>query len=246
MNRISLIIRQRILGIIFIIISLAGGFFIFLYISSLKEQIPENVNYNQIFIARNDIKKGERIAADLIEMQKIPANIFSGRFIINKDEITGEKAIADILKGEIITKDKLEEKSGGSNFSYSFSFHIPEGLRAASIPVSFYGDRSLLNEGDKIDLISTYYDQESGGLYSETVLSEKEVILINGNSKEAYQENSSDTGNFLLGTVNEETFADSFYDNHITITLYLTGREIEEAFKAIERGVLNLSICRGN
>ncbi len=246
MNRISLIIKQRILSIIFIIISIAGGVFIFLYVGSLKEKIPENVNYNQIFIARNDIKDDEMITADLIEMQKISADIFSGKFIIDKEEIVGKKAIADILKGEIITEDKIEKKSAGNDFSYSFSFHIPDGLRAVSVPVSFYGDSGLLNEGDAVDLVSTYYEQESGDLCSVTVLSGKELILINNGSEETYMENGNNGGNFLLGSVNEEKLEDSFYGNHIIITLYLSKNEAEEIFKAVERGVVNLSICHGD
>jgi Flp pilus assembly protein CpaB len=244
MNRISLIIRQRILSIIFIFVSLAGGVFIFWYISSLKEKIPENINYNQIFIARNDIEKGEKITADLIEMQRISADIFSGRFIVDKNEIVGKEVITDILKGEIITRDKLEGQSATDDFSYNFSFHIPDGLRAVSVPVSFHGDRSLLNEGDRVDLISTFYEQESGSLFSETVLSGKEVILINNNAEETYSGNNE--GAFLPGLVAEESSAGSFYDRHIIITLYLTVAEAEEIFRAIERGVVNLSICRGD
>ncbi len=244
MNRISLIIRQRILSIIFIFISLAGGVFIFWYISSLKEKIPENINYNKIFIARNDIEKGEKITADLIEMQKISADIFSGRFIVDKNEIVGKEVITDILKGEIITRDKLEGQYATDDFSYSFSFYIPDGLRAVSVPVSFYGDRSLLNEGDRVDLISTFYEQESGNLFSEAVLSEKEVILINNNVEETYSGN--DEGNFLPGLVTEESFVGSFYHRHIIITLYLTVAEAEEIFRAIERGVVNLSLCHSD
>ncbi len=246
MNRISLIIRQKILSIVFIIISIIGGVFIFWYIISLKEKIPENINYNQIFIAKSDIKKNEKITPELIEEQEIPANIFSGKFIVDKNEIIGEKVTVDILKGEIITRDKLEGRNSGNDFNLSFSSYIPEGLRAVSIPVNFYGDRSLLKEGDRVDLISTYYEPENDILYSETILSEKEIILISGNFKESDLRNVNNQENFLLGSLTEDNLVDSYYENPLIITFYLTGPEAEGIFLAMERGVLNLSICHGN
>ncbi len=246
MNRISLIIRQRATGIIFIIIALAGGIFIFWYISGLKEKIPENIGYNRVFIAEIDIKKDEKIEAGSIKIQEIPSNIFSGKFIMDKNEIVGKKVVVDILKGEIITEDKLEAGEDISRINLGFSSYIPGGLRAVSIPVNFYGDRSLIKEGDKIDLISTYYNQESGSLFSGTIISEKEIVLINNGQKENYLDKGGDGENFLLGQVTEESFTDTYFKDYLIITFYLTKSEAEEIFKALGRGVINLSICHGN
>lgn len=246
MNRIPLIFRQKIFSIIFIIISLAGGIIIFFYIGSLKEKIPENISYNQIFIAKADIKKNREITGEHIESKRIPADIFSGKFVVNKNEIIGKKVTADILKGEIITEDKIEGKVSDNDFSYSFSYHIPDGMRAVSVPVSFYGDRTLIKEGDKVDLISTYYTPETGELHSETVLSEKEIILIDKNQRQSDSENKGESENFILGSVTGENFISSYNKNYLIITFYLTCSEAEEIFRAIEMGVVNLSICHGN
>lgn len=246
MNRMSLIIRQKILSIVFIIISLAGGVSIFFYINDLKENIPENISYNQIFIARADIRKNEEIAAELLEEQKIPANIFGDKFIVDKNEIIGKTTAVDILEGEIITKDKLEGKSSGNGFNLSFSSYIPYDLRAVSIPVNFYGNKSLIKEGDKVDLISTYYEPASSVLYSETLLTEKEVILIESNLKGSYPENEGGDGSFLLGSVADSGLLNSYSGNSLVITFYLSKSEAEEVFMAIERGTVNLSICCRN
>ncbi len=246
MNRMSLIIRQKILSIVFIIISLAGGVAIFFYINNLKENIPEEVSYNQVFIARADIRKDEEITAELLEEQKIPANIFGDKFIIDKNEIIGETAVLDILKGEIITKDKLERESSGNGFNLSFSSYIPYDLRAVSIPVNFYGNKSLINEGDKVDLISTYYEPASSVLYSETLLTEKEIILIENNLNESYPENEGSNESFLLGSVTDSDLLNSYSENSLVITFYLSKSEAEEVFMAIERGTVNLSICCRN
>ncbi len=245
MNRISLIIKQRMLSVVFIIIAVTGGIVVFWYIGNLKEKIPENIDCNVVFVAGTNIRKGEEIMGESIEAQKIPANIFSGKFIIDKDEIIGKKATVDISEGEIITKEKLEGVDSSNDFSSTFSSYIPYDLRSVSIPVNFYGDESLLEAGDSIDLISTYYEQESGILYSETVLSEKEIILI-GNSNslgESYSEDENDRGSFLLDPVIASGSASSNYGNLLIITFYLSKSEVEEVFLALERGVINLSVC---
>ncbi|MEA2016628.1 MAG: RcpC/CpaB family pilus assembly protein [Actinomycetota bacterium] len=246
MNRISLILRQRLAGIIFVIVALAGGIFIFWYISGLKEKIPENASYNHVFIAETDIRKEEEIKDGLIKMKKIPSDIFSGKFVMDKDRIIGKRVTADILKGEIITEDKLEEGEYTDGISLGFSSYIPDGLRAVSIPVNFYGDRSLINEGDRIDLISTYYVQEDGNLYSETIIAGKEIILIGSGHEEDYESSGSDGKNFIFGQADGGGLTDTYYREHPVITFYLTKTEAEEVFKAAERGVLNLSICAGN
>jgi Flp pilus assembly protein CpaB len=243
MNRISLIIKQRMLSIIFITIAVIGGIVIFWYIGSLKEKIPSNLDYNLVFVAGTDIKKGEEIIRGSIEAQKIPANIFSEKFIIDEDEIIGKKVAVDISEGEIITKEKLEGVDSSNDFSPTFSSYIPYDLRAVSIPVNFYGDKSLLEAGDSIDLISTYYEQESGVLYSETVLSEKEIILIGDSHGESYLGDENDRGSFLLDPVIADSSTSSNYGNLLVITFYLSKSEVEEIFLALERGVINLSVC---
>src|SRR4030066_31778 len=184
MNRLSLIVKQKIISIIFLIIAVLGGIIIFWYISDLKEKIPENIEYNPIFVARVDLKKGDEITVESIEEQIITGNVFSEKFVMNKDGIIGKEVINDISKGEIITEDILEGMDSDGSFNLNFSSYIPYDLRSVSIPVSFYGDKSLLEEGDCIDLISTYYEEASGNLFSKTVLSEKEIILIGSSPKD--------------------------------------------------------------
>lgn len=246
MNRMSLIIRQRILSIIFIMISLAGGIFIFLYISNLNEKIPVNADYNGVFIAGSSIGRNEEITADLLVEQNIPADIFSEKFILDKNEIIGEKTAVDIQEGEIITKDKLEGSGSGNGFNLSFSSYIPYGMRAVSIPVNFYGDGSLVKEGDKVDLISTYYDPSGSILCSETIMAEKEIILIGGNVEESHTVDESGMGSLLPGSAADTGLFSYGNKNSLVITFYLSKSEAEEAYMAIERGRVNISICCRN
>jgi len=246
MNRISLIIRQRILGIIFIIIAVMGGIFVFWYVSNLKARVSEDAGYREVFIAGADIEQGEEIIEGSIEVQKIPENIFSEKFITDKDIILGKKAAENILKGEIMTMDKIEGLGSNEGFSPGFSSYIPYQLRAVSVPVSFYGDKSLVRTGDRVDIVSTYYETESGNIYSDTVLTEKEIVLIGSDLEKSRSGDESGSEDFFVGSIFDSGLVDSGYVNLLILTFYLDKSEVEEVFLALEKGVLNLSICPKN
>jgi Flp pilus assembly protein CpaB len=243
MNRLSLIIKQRMLGIIFIVIAVIGGVFVFWYISNLKSKISEDVGYKQIFIAGADIKEGEEVKEELIEVQKINENIFSENFIMDKDDILGKKAAENIMKGDIITVDKLEGMGSSKGLKTGFSSYIPYKSRAVSVPVNFYGDKSLIRTGDKVDIISTYYETNSGAIYSDVVLSEKEIVLMRSDLVTEFSAEENGGGGFLVDSILESSSVDPDYANTLILTFYLDSLEAKEIFSALGKGVLNLSIC---
>ena len=63
-------------------------------------------------------------------------------------------------------------------FIEGLSKMIPSGMKAVSLPVSIFGDCSSLKEGDRVDIISTYYDREKGILDSEKIISAREIIAL--------------------------------------------------------------------
>jgi Flp pilus assembly protein CpaB len=246
MNRLSLIVRQRILGIIFIIVAVIGGVFVFWYISNLKSDISENMGYRQIFITKVDIKEGEEFKEELIELQKINENIFSDSYILEKDDILGKKAAENIMKGDIITFDKLEGVESSDGLGTGFSSYIPYKSRAVSVPVNFYGDKSLIRAGDRVDIISTYYETDSGNIYSDLVLSEKEIVFISNDPDEDLSVEGNTSGGFLVDSIFENSSIEPGYASILILTFYLDCIEVKEVFSALEKGVLNLSICSSN
>lgn len=243
MNRITLIIRQKIFSIMFIIIAIIGGIFIYWYISNLKARVSEDTEYKQIFVAGDDIRHGEEITEESIKIQRISENIFSEKYITDKDKVLGKKVMEDIMEGEIITVDKLEGMEYDDGLNSGFSSYIPDQLRAVSIPVNFYGDKSLISTGDKVDIISTYYEPESRVLYSSTVLSEKEIVLIISDLKENFSGEEYGSSSILADSFFDSSSVNTDYTNLIILTFYLDVSEAEEVFLALERGLLNLSIC---
>jgi Flp pilus assembly protein CpaB len=159
------------------------------------------------------------------------------------------------VKGEIISSDKIQGVANKKDSNYlAFSSYIPSGLRAVSIPVNYYGEKSLLNIGDKIDLVSTLYEKTADSIISQTILWDKEIILINGKSSSndldditGQQDNTGITNELpsLDNILQTSTVAGSKSGNCI-LTLYLNPQEVEAVFLALQTGTINLSICPKN
>lgn len=130
-----------------------------------------------------------------------------------------------------------------------FSSTIPYGLRAVSLPVSFFGDVSGIREGDRVDVISVFYDPGSNELYCEAILYQKEIILLAGSGDDREQGGYQDTGNQgyfgdgILGDISSGNGTGGQYKKILIVTFYLEVIEAEKAFMAIESGQLYLLLC---
>lgn len=239
MNRASLIFKQKLISIIFIIIALIGGVLIYFYISNLKSLSALNQYSNEVLIAKEEIVSGSEIKPEMIGRQKISNNIFSSKFVSNENEITGKTAKETILKGEIISKDKIAGIDDLSQGNLKFSTYIPSKEKAVTIPVIYWGDASLINIGDSVDVISTYYEKDSSSLKSEIVLNKEEIIIISQLSDKKDESSVKDEG---LAVLNFES--NSIKDNSVLyLTFYLNEEEIIRIFSAVEKGNLNIALC---
>ena len=239
MNRASLIFKQKFISIIFIVIALVGSILIYFYISNLKSSFPEDAVSNEVLIAKEEIMAGEEITIKMIGKQKISKNIFSNDFIFDENKIIGKPAADTILKGEIISTQKIEGIGESADKNLKFSSYIPLFNKAASIPITYWGDISLICIGDKIDVISTYYEKESSNLKSEIVLDSKEIIIISGNQN---HDNENKKNNSALSILNTDA-AQTDENKRLYLTFYLNEEEIKKVFEAVQKGNLNIAIC---
>ena len=175
-------------------------------------------------------------------------------YINNKEEnnITGqgyteiqESISADGDTDYIILDGDTSYKDHGQLLSSS----IPYGLRAVNLPISFFGDVSAIREGDRVDIISVFYDPGSNELYSEVILYQKEIMLLGNIGKDQDSGTYQDTGGSgyfgdgILGDLPSENNVSSQLKKILVITFYLEASEVEKVFKAIEGGQLYLSLC---
>jgi hypothetical protein len=203
MSRLVFILRHRLPVIIFIIITVIGGVFIFWYI--------------------NNRERGNR--GEITEIQK------------NISDTVDE------------TMETIGVQASSSYYGHPFSSSIPSGFRAVNLPISFFGDIAAVVEGDKVDIISVFYDPGLNELYSEVILRQKKIIAFQSNDNTSdlgnYQ-GASSSGYFSGGVFND--FSSGNINNSqlkkiLVLTFYLEVFEVEIAFGAIESGQLYLSIC---
>ena len=175
-------------------------------------------------------------------------------YISNKeDHNNGSQEISRIQESISDNEYSDTEISGENDFSgyygQQLSSSIPNGLRAISLPISFFGEVSSIREGDRVDIISVFYDPGSNELYSEVILNEKEIIIFENNGKDQGLGEYQDTVD--SGYLSEGIFSGISSGNNnssqlkkiIVLTFYLETIEVEKAFRAIEGGQLYLSLC---
>ena len=239
MNRASLVFRQKFISIIFIVIAIVGSIFIYFYISSIKSSSAADAFSNEVLIAKEEIAKGMEIKIEMIGKQKISKNIFISNFISDENEIVGKQAKDTILKGEIIPGEKIIGIDKSSNNNLKFSAYIPLFKKAATIPITYWGDISLISIGDKIDVISTYYEKDTSNLKSEIVLNNKEIIIITSPKNQESKAGQESSGLSILNTGSVLTGE----SQTLCLTFYLSEEEMKTVFASIEKGNLNIAIC---
>ncbi len=251
MNRLFLILRQKLFIVIFIVAVASGAIVLYLYISNISRDSGYDMKNPEVYVANTDIAAGTEITEDLIGLKMITENINSEKFITSAEDVIGEKTNCAILAGEIISIEKLDSADLKEEKYLRLSSYIPENSRAVNIPVNYYGEKLMIECGDKIDLITTYYDKTLDDLASKTLLSGKEVMLIEGKSdiqetvegRVGSEGKTESTGIFqdVLGS----NIGSSPVAHNVVITLYLSKDEVENVFLALESGVLNMAICPG-
>lgn len=175
-------------------------------------------------------------------------------YINNKEENNNgsNQEYAETQESLSVNGDEDVQISGEDIFSgdqgQPLSSSIPYGLRAVNLPISFFGDVRAIREGNRVDIISVFYDPGSNELYSEVILYQKEIILLGNTGKDQdsgiYQD-TGDSGYFgdgILGDLPSGNDTSSQLKKILVITFYLEANEVEKAFKAVEGGQLYLSL----
>jgi len=122
---------------------------------------------------------------------------------------------------------------------------IPPGLKSINIPVNFFGDPAVLHEGDRIDIVSIYYDRDTGSLGAETIISSQEIIqLYNGNNEDRRPALSIGDSILTENIGSSEMTRD--YGRVLVITFFLEEEQVLRSFQAVESGLLYVALCPEN
>jgi len=119
---------------------------------------------------------------------------------------------------------------------------VPRGMKEVNLPISFFGDHAVLDEGDRVDIIATYYNEDAGKLCSERIITASEIIrLENGRSIEI--DDSLTLGDALISNSISGTGTAIDMGNILVLTFFLTDDEVLRSFTALESGMLYIALC---
>jgi Flp pilus assembly protein CpaB len=240
----NLFYKEKIITCIFILIAVIGGILIYIFLSRSANDEKIQGDFNEVLVASNHIAPGSFIVEENVTIQRIPKNIFSDLFISDIELIKNKIVIEAIESGEIISYSKFEDSEAFNKNNFSFSSYIPKDKKAVTIPVLYYGDPSMIKIGDKVDIISTYYNPDEDSFTARTIMSDKEIIFISGSNKQDQTDNDINDSKSQFELL--DLYNGNLSDNDtgkLMITFYLNREETEDLFKNHDRGVLHLSIC---
>ena len=152
MNLNRSIFRNRtIIGVVCIVLSLVICFGITpLFNSSLRSQ-------TEIVRVTSDIKKGEVIGEDKLEVVKVGAYNLSDYVMKSKATVIGKYVVADLQKGDLILSTKLSDKPL-AEFEYLNDLDGTKLAMSITIKNFAAGLSGKLEAGDVVTLISANYD----------------------------------------------------------------------------------------
>lgn len=153
--------KVRILLLILaIIFGLAAVFGVMFYVNNLRATLEKEGEKVDVLVATQDIIKDttveEIISKKLVEVKKIPLRYVVTGYMVSLDKYQDYFVSNQISKGEQITPVKFIKPS-----DITFSFEVPKGMVAISIPFNeVVGVSNLLTVGDRVNVIATFQPEQ--------------------------------------------------------------------------------------
>lgn len=145
-----------------------------------KNQAPvvseSQANTRPVLFATQPVDSGVKLSPAFYEKKQTPQDILPDAYT-DSDNITGWVAIRRIEKG-----DPLTPRNIGKSLPY-MSQRISPGMRAISLPVfnaELNDTGGFIVDGDKVDLLYTVAGGDAGGLNTQTILQNIEVLFVPG------------------------------------------------------------------
>jgi pilus assembly protein CpaB len=180
--------KIRILFLILaIIFGLAAVFGVMFYVNNLRASIEKEGEKVDVLVATEDIIKDttveEIISKKLVEVKKIPRKYVVTGYMVSLDKYQDYFVSIQISKGEQITPLKFVKPS-----DITFSFEVPKGMVAISIPFNeVVGVSNLLTVGDRVNVIATFQPQQQQAQQQDT--------SVQSADKSGTQSNAESNGN---------------------------------------------------
>ena len=128
------------------------------YLNNLDQPVRAGaVEEVDVVVARSTIPAHTRITTEMLEMQSLPETALHPEAARSLDQVAGGVSMSMIATGEQVIGSKVVTDEATASFSY----RVPEGMRAIALPASDISSvAGYISPEDKIDIIVTYSDAE--------------------------------------------------------------------------------------
>ncbi len=172
-----------------ILFGLAAAFGIYYYLDNAGEPVEARVPRQEVVVANTTIPAHTRITGDMLEVVSISADAVHPEAASNTEGLVGGVSRTEIVRGEQVLSSRVYTEESRATFSY----RIPESMRAVSIPVNeVTGVAGYLSPGDKVDVLVTYSEEVAdddeedggGGDITYTVFQNIQVLAVGEHPRE--------------------------------------------------------------
>ena len=204
-----------------IFMAIVVGFAVYLFASSLRQDINSNSNdVGQVIVAEADIPANTLITDDMVQIVSLPKQSINLRAALRLEQVVGKITKYPLLSQEQVLMPNLIEKGKEDG---SLSYTLEDGQRAISVAVDdVSGVSGYIVEGDFVDVVANVilHDAMGSSYTTSTLIAENILVLKTG--------------------VKQLKSTDSISESYLTVTLCATPEDALKINYAATTGKLSL------
>jgi pilus assembly protein CpaB len=156
-----------------VLLALLAGVAAYTYLDQVRQQ---SVPTGRAVVARQAIRPGTLLTADLVEVRPVPVGVLPAGALTQVSQAIGRTATVPLASGEVLLAGKLSGESGGG-----LSARLPDGRWAMVLPAGWLlSPLPAVAAGDRVDLVAyqTGQPQAEAGV----IVSAVEVLSVQGDA----------------------------------------------------------------
>lgn len=226
-----------------LVLGLLAVFLVYVYVRGLERQLYEQVDMQNVVVARTAIAAGTAIDQGAILRVAVPRKYRQPQTFPTVEEVAGRVAVVPIAEGTQVSGSMLADAG-----AEALSFEVPRGRRAVAITVSDEtGVGGLIRPGNFVDIVGTFEFGRPLGIQNgrmqyadertevRTMMQNVFVVAVNKElRRERVQSETAGSSGNAQAPARERTLR--------TVTLLVDPTRVQELILAQQVGELTLSL----
>ncbi len=210
--------RAKIVFVLAIVMGLVTTYLFIDYMKRFDETAAANETLVEALVAKQPIKKNQRIGAGMVEVVKVPKLGLHAQALTAAADAEGKFAEADLAVGEVILSSRVKSEKDEAAL---VARKVTEGMRAVAVGVNFVQSVSnLIEPEDRVDVVVSIADKVTNQVNTSTVVEQVRVLAV--------------------GRRMVESGPEAPYAEYSSVTLEVKPQEVLPIVNADEKGEISL------